>query len=49
MNVGATLEAGAQTAECVKPSMSALDDPSDLAESTAVGLATPRHRSWDSS
>ncbi len=40
MNVGAPLEAGAQTTECMQPGMSSLDDPTDLPESTAVRLAT---------
>ncbi len=47
MNVCATLEAGAQTTECVQPGMSTLDDPADLAESTTVGLTTPGDRSRD--
>ena len=47
MNVGAALEACAQTAKCVQPGMCALDNPADLAKSTAVGLATPGDRSRD--
>lgn len=41
MDVGATLEARAQTPECVQPSMSALYNPANLIQAAAVRLATP--------
>lgn len=47
MNVDATIEANAQTAEMMQPGVSTFDDPPDSSKATTVRVTAPRNAGGD--